>query len=83
MKSVNNACIHCFVALFFKDFAVKARQQYEIIDKMYRKMEKLYTELSEYFVFDKTKYTLDEFFSDINIFREDFVVSPNKTPLVL
>jgi hypothetical protein len=56
---------------------VNARQQYEIIDKMYKKMEKLYNEISEYFVFDKTKYTLDEFFTDINSFREDFkVISP-------
>ena len=36
------------------------------------KMEKLYAELAEYFVFDKQKYSLEEFFSDIKTFKDQF-----------
>ena len=39
---------------------------------MATKMEKLYQELAEYFVFDKQKYTLEEFFSDIKTFKDLF-----------
>ena len=39
---------------------------------MATKMEKLYAELAEYFVFDKQKYTLEEFFSDIKTFKDLF-----------
>ena len=35
-------------------------------------MEKLYAELAEYFVFDKQKYSLEEFFSDIKTFKDQF-----------
>ena len=36
------------------------------------KMERLYAELSEYYVFDKAKYTLEEFFGDIKTFKDQF-----------
>ena len=36
------------------------------------KMERLYAELSEYYVFDKLKYTLEEFFGDIKTFKDQF-----------
>ena len=39
---------------------------------MATKMEKLYQELAEDFVFDKQKYTLEEFFSDIKTFKDLF-----------
>ena len=35
-------------------------------------MERLYAELSEYYVFDKAKYTLEEFFGDIKTFKDQF-----------
>lgn len=41
---------------------------------MYKKMETIYYELAEYFVFDPQKYTLDEFFTDIKTFRDSFNV---------
>ncbi|CAG0878556.1 unnamed protein product, partial [Darwinula stevensoni] len=53
-------------------FAERSREQYEIVQNMYKKMDSLFTALADYFVFDKTKYTLDEFFSDINSFKENF-----------
>ena len=35
-------------------------------------MDSLYSELSEYFVFDKQKYSLEEFFGDIKLFKDKF-----------
>lgn len=42
---------------------------------MCKKMEALYDDLAEYYVFDKSKYTLEEFFSDIKTFKDSFYVS--------
>lgn len=42
---------------------------------MHEKMQDLYTALSKFYVFDKKKYSLDEFFSDIKTFKEKFYVS--------
>jgi len=53
-------------------FAKDAREQCSILQAMGTKMETLYAELAEYFVFDKQKYTLEEFFSDIKTFKDQF-----------
>lgn len=47
----------------------------ELLQNMCKKMEALYDDLAEYYVFDKSKYTLEEFFSDIKIFKDNFYVS--------
>ena len=39
---------------------------------MATKMETLYADLAEYLVFDKQKYTLEEFFTDIKTFKDSF-----------
>jgi hypothetical protein len=41
---------------------------------MFSKIDTLYSDLSEYFVFDKTKYSVEEFLSDIKIFKDQFLV---------
>ena len=41
---------------------------------MGKKMETIYHELAEYFVFDPQKYTLDEFFTDVKTFKDSFNV---------
>lgn len=41
---------------------------------MFKNMDGLYTEISEFFSFDKQKYTIEEFFGDIKTFKDDFVV---------
>ncbi|KAJ8707669.1 hypothetical protein PYW07_011346 [Mythimna separata] len=56
-------------------FAVEAREQCDLLHSMFRKMEALYTELAEYYVFDAHKYTLEEFFSDIKTFKDAFVAA--------
>jgi len=38
-------------------------------------MEALYDDLAEYYVFDKSKYTLEEFFTDLKAFKDSFYVS--------
>ena len=53
-------------------FSTEARAQYSIPNAMGSKMESLYTDLAEYFVFDKQKYTLEEFFGDIKLFKDQF-----------
>merc|ERR1719483_340225 len=53
-------------------FSTEARAQCSILTAMGSKMETLYTDLAEYFVFDKQKYTLEEFFGDIKQFKEQF-----------
>ena len=42
---------------------------------MAKKMDTLYSSLAEYFVFDKQKYSLEEFMSDIKKFKDQFKVS--------
>lgn len=41
---------------------------------MCKKMEALYDNLAEYYVFDKSKYTLEEFFTDLKAFKDSFYV---------
>jgi len=54
------------------NFCTEARAQCSILQAMATKMETLYTDLAEYYVFDKQKYTLEEYFGDIKIFKDNF-----------
>uniref|UniRef100_A0ABD2X546 Protein diaphanous n=1 Tax=Trichogramma kaykai TaxID=54128 RepID=A0ABD2X546_9HYME len=54
-------------------FGKKARESYETMQSMFKHMDSLYTEISEFFVFDKAKYTIEEFFGDIKKFKDDFL----------
>ncbi|XP_068622353.1 protein diaphanous isoform X5 [Battus philenor] len=56
-------------------FAKEAREQCDLLHSMFRKMEALYGELAEYYVFDPHKYTLEEFFSDIKTFKDSFTAA--------
>ncbi|CAG4949456.1 unnamed protein product [Parnassius apollo] len=56
-------------------FAKEAREQCDLLHSMFRKMEALYGELAEYYVFDPHKYTLEEFFSDIKTFKDSFAAA--------
>ncbi|XP_035216961.1 protein diaphanous-like isoform X2 [Stegodyphus dumicola] len=53
-------------------FLTEASTQYEILENMFKQMEKLYEDLAIYFAFDSKKYTSDEFFSDIKTFKDNF-----------
>ncbi|GFV84142.1 protein diaphanous [Trichonephila clavipes] len=53
-------------------FLTEASAQYEILENMFKQMEKLYEDLSVYFAFDPKKYASDEFFTDIKTFKDMF-----------
>ena len=39
---------------------------------MRSKLDSLYSELADFFVFDKQKYSIEEFFGDIKMFKDQF-----------
>ncbi|XP_036403759.1 protein diaphanous homolog 1-like isoform X2 [Megalops cyprinoides] len=53
-------------------FVSMAREQYEKVDLMHKSMEKQYEELGKYFIFDPKKMSVEEFFGDLNNFRNMF-----------
>lgn len=53
-------------------FADEAREQCDIMANMLKKVENLYNDLAEYYAFDKQKYTLEEFFTDLKTFKDSF-----------
>ncbi|VVC38770.1 Diaphanous autoregulatory (DAD) domain,Formin, GTPase-binding domain,Armadillo-like helical,Formin, FH3 [Cinara cedri] len=53
-------------------FAKEAKSQFELLQNMYKKMEALYDNLADYYVFDKSKYTLEELFNDLKTFKDCF-----------
>ncbi|XP_032293909.1 protein diaphanous isoform X1 [Drosophila virilis] len=58
-------------------FAVECRQQVDVLGKMQVQMEKLFKDLSEYYAFDPSKYTMEEFFADIKTFKDAFQAAHN------
>ncbi|XP_043982276.1 protein diaphanous homolog 1 isoform X2 [Gambusia affinis] len=53
-------------------FVSYAQEQFEKLDGMHKNMEKQYTELGDYFVFDPRKISVEEFFGDIHNFINMF-----------
>ncbi len=56
-------------------FVVTAGEQFEKLKLMHDNMEKQYEDLGNYFVFDPKKMSPEEFFGDLNNFRNMFQVS--------
>ncbi|XP_068596158.1 protein diaphanous homolog 1 [Brachionichthys hirsutus] len=54
-------------------FVGSAREQYEKLSLLHQNMEKEYTDLGEYFVFDPKKISAEEFFGDLNTFKNMFL----------
>ncbi|KAH8317801.1 hypothetical protein KR074_010718, partial [Drosophila pseudoananassae] len=59
-------------------FAEECRQQVDVLGKMELQMEKLFKDLSEYYAFDPSKYTMEEFFADIKTFKDAFQAAYNE-----
>ena len=59
---------------YMKPFSVDARLNLNEIKKILQEMEARYTELEVYYVFDKKRYPIDDFLSDIKLFRDQFKV---------
>ncbi|XP_035858563.1 protein diaphanous homolog 1 isoform X2 [Sander lucioperca] len=53
-------------------FVGTANEQFEKLDLLHKNMEKQYTDLGEYFVFDPRKMSVEEFFGDLNTFKNMF-----------
>ncbi|XP_035016977.1 protein diaphanous homolog 1 isoform X1 [Hippoglossus stenolepis] len=53
-------------------FVVIAHEQYEKLDLMHKNMEKQYTDMGDYFVFDPRKMSAEEFFGELNTFKNMF-----------
>ncbi len=51
-----------------------AQEQYEKLDLLHKNMDKQYNDLGEYFVFDPRKISVEEFFGDLNTFKNMFQV---------
>ena len=56
---------------FLKD----AKEQFELLESMYAKLDRLYNDLGQFYVFEPKTYTLDEFFGDIKTFKDQFIES--------
>ncbi|XP_051276905.1 protein diaphanous homolog 1 [Dicentrarchus labrax] len=53
-------------------FVGSAHEQYEKLDLLHKNMEKQYSDLGDYFVFDPRKISVEEFFGDLNTFKNMF-----------
>nr|XP_057918935.1 protein diaphanous homolog 1-like isoform X1 [Doryrhamphus excisus]XP_057918936.1 protein diaphanous homolog 1-like isoform X1 [Doryrhamphus excisus] len=53
-------------------FVATAREQHEKLDLMHKNMEKQYNDLGDYFVFNPRKLAVEEFFGDLNTFKNMF-----------
>lgn len=54
-------------------FLLEAKDKFQLLEQMYNKMERLFKEIARYYAFDPNKYTLDELFSDIKSFKDQFI----------
>ncbi|AWP12021.1 Protein diaphanous -like 1 [Scophthalmus maximus] len=64
MSISSYSCLHKFV--------VSAHEQHEKLDLMHKNMEKQYADLGDYFVFDPRKMSVEEFYGDLNNFKNMF-----------
>ncbi|XP_036826236.1 protein diaphanous homolog 1 isoform X3 [Oncorhynchus mykiss] len=53
-------------------FVASAKEQHEKLEMMHNNMEKQYSDLGNYFVFDPRKISVEEFFGDLNNFKNMF-----------
>ncbi|XP_037635630.1 protein diaphanous homolog 1-like isoform X2 [Sebastes umbrosus] len=53
-------------------FVGTAKEQYEKLYLLHKNMEKQYNDIGEYFVFDPRKISVEEFFGDLNTFKNMF-----------
>ena len=56
-----------------KGFHEMAQTEYSLLENMRKKMESLYQELAAYFSFEPKKYTMDDCFGDIKLFKDQYM----------
>lgn len=64
-----------FILTILHEFITAATEQYEVLNSMYKKMEGLFKDLAKFYCFDPKRYSIEELFADIKMFKDNFVVS--------
>jgi diaphanous 2 len=59
-------------------FLEDAKEQHQILEQMFAKMDRLFKEIARYYAFDPKKYTMDEFYNDIKSFKDQFNEAKNE-----
>nr|CAB3237999.1 protein diaphanous homolog 2-like [Phallusia mammillata] len=54
-------------------FIEKAQDQFGLIEEMYENMVNCYDKISDFFCFDKKKKPMEDFFGQMNTFRQDYL----------
>jgi diaphanous 2 len=55
-------------------FLGSAKEQFEVLNTMYKQLDSQYKTLAKYYCFDLNKYSVEEFFGDIKVFKDGFLV---------
>ncbi|XP_041460766.1 protein diaphanous homolog 2-like isoform X3 [Lytechinus variegatus] len=55
-----------------EEFLKKAKEQYKVLEGMYDQMKELYTKIAEFYAFDMSKKSMEEFFGDIKTFLSEY-----------
>lgn len=54
-------------------FLKEAEKKFSHLEDIYTKMNELYQSLAAYYVFDPEKYKMSDFFSDLKVFKDQFI----------
>uniref|UniRef100_H2Z891 Diaphanous related formin 1 n=1 Tax=Ciona savignyi TaxID=51511 RepID=H2Z891_CIOSA len=54
-------------------FSEQAMEQYSLLEDMYENMKSLYESIAEFFSFNIAKKSMEDFFSEVNTFKEDYL----------
>ncbi len=54
-------------------FLADSKEKFQVLEQMFNKMDRVFKEIAQYFVFDPNKYNLDDLFGDIKLFKEQFI----------
>lgn len=63
-------------------FKESAQQQYELLNGMFGKMESQYQLLGKYFTFDPKKYPMEDCFSDLKLFKDQYIQVINENQAI-
>ncbi|XP_053399361.1 protein diaphanous homolog 2-like isoform X3 [Mercenaria mercenaria] len=53
-------------------FLGSAKEQFEVLNTMYKQLDSQYKSLGKFYAFDPNKYSMEEFFGDIKLFKDEF-----------
>lgn len=70
-KQKNDTSNEKFVEIM-EPFLEDAQSRYETIECMLTKMNEAFRELADFYAFEKNKYTMSEFFTDLKVFSQQF-----------